>query len=266
MHKLVKSFSAIALFTTFLSTPYAVENDKAIAEVNGEPIMATELLTYAKVKNPQANLQEQNVRTQLLKAYIGRELLFQEAMRQKYDEREIVKIALENQRREVISQALIATILTEKPITDAQVRAYYDNNFANRKEVEYKVSHILVSTEAEANDVIARLNKGEDFAKVAQAVSTDSSAARGGELGWMHTSKMPAAFGESVKNTDVGKHSAKPAATTFGFHVILVEQSRPIQVPPFEQVSVQIKQSLTEQLVQNYIAELQKKAKIELMN
>lgn len=266
MHKLVKSFSAIILFTAMLPASHAVDNDKVIAEVNGKPVMASQLLTYAKVKNPQANLQDQVVRNQLLKAYVGRELLFQEALNQKIDEREIVQIALENQRRELISQALVAKILTEKPITDAQVRSYYDNNVANRKEVEYKISHILVTTEAEANDVISRLNKGEDFAKVAQAVSTDSSASRGGELGWMHPSKMPAAFGESVKNTAVGKYSAKPVLTNFGYHVIMVEQSRPLQIPPFEQMSTKIRKALTEQAVQDYITELQKKAKIELVN
>ena len=266
MQKIFKPIFALILFSTMLPLSYAVDNDKKVAEVNGEPIMASQLFTYAKVKNPQANLQDQAVRQQLIQAYVGRELLFQAALEQKLEEREVVQLALENQRREIISQALVAKIMAEKPITDEQVRNYYDTEIASRKDAEYKISHILVKTEDEANSVISRLNKGEDFAKVAQSVSIDSSASRGGDLGWMHPSKMPSAFGEAVKNTAVGSYSSKPVHTDFGWHVIKVEQSRPLQIPPFEQLKDRIKQALTEQVVTNYIGELQKKAKIEFFN
>lgn len=92
-----------------------------------------------------------------------------------------------------------------------------------------KASHILVATEEEALAVIAKLENGEDFAALAQEVSTDmGSAVDGGSLGYFAlngdtTSKMVEEFSAAVREQEIGTFSASPVQSQFGYHIILVE-------------------------------------------
>lgn len=133
MSKLKISISALIFSALTLPSAFAAE-DKTVAIINGDPIMTSELLTYAKVKNAKADLSDDNIRKQMIQAYVGRELLFQDAIAQKIDQLPIVKLALENQRHEVISQALIAKIVQDNPITEEKVRAAYDKKAAEQKD------------------------------------------------------------------------------------------------------------------------------------
>jgi parvulin-like peptidyl-prolyl isomerase len=83
-------------------------------------------------------------------------------------------------------------------------------------------SHILVATEEEANDVIARIEAGEDFAAVADEVSLDTESP-GGELPCpTHAFTFVESFANEVATSPVGEVS-DPFQTEFGFHVVLVE-------------------------------------------
>ena len=145
MSKLARSISALLLSAALLPGAFAADDkDKKVATINGDPIMASELLTYAKVKSPQADLTNADVRKQMIQAYVGRELLYQEAIARKLDKLPFVKLALENQEHEVISQALIATIMQEKPVTEAQVRSYYDLK-ANESKADFSNTQPLPS-------------------------------------------------------------------------------------------------------------------------
>lgn len=91
-----------------------------------------------------------------------------------------------------------------------------------------KASHILVETEEEANDIIAKLDAGEDFAALAKEYSLDGSAADGGELGYfaangLTTSRMVDEFTAGAQALEIGEYSKTPVASQYGYHVILVE-------------------------------------------
>ena len=133
MTKFRNSVSALIFSALTLPSAFAAE-DKIIALINGDPVMTSELLTYAKVKNAQADLSNDDIRKQMIQAFVGRELLFQDAVAQKIDQLPIVKLALENQRHEVISQALIAKIIKDNPITEEQLRSVYDKKVAEQKD------------------------------------------------------------------------------------------------------------------------------------
>ncbi len=82
-------------------------------------------------------------------------------------------------------------------------------------------SHILVDTEEEANELISRIESGEDFAQVAAQFSTDTgSGANGGSLGCAARGQYVPEFEDAVWNGTDGELIG-PVGTQFGFHVIL---------------------------------------------
>lgn len=124
-------------------------------------------------------------------------------------ERLIAKPAL---ARTKIRNALIADI----PTSQDQVRA----------------SHILVATRAAALELMDGRLQTEDFAVVAEEVSTDTqSAAQGGDLGWFPRGVMTTPFEEAAFSQPVGELPAEPVQSEFGWHIILVverEEDRPL--------------------------------------
>ncbi len=82
--------------------------------------------------------------------------------------------------------------------------------------------HILVETEEEANDVIARFNDGEEFADLAIELSTDTgTASNGGDLGWFTYDTMVPEFAEAAFSAEVGSVT-EPVQSDYGWHVIQV--------------------------------------------
>lgn len=143
-------------------------------------------------------------------------------------------------------------------------RAYYDGHkdeFASAC-----VSHILVATREKADDVRARIARGEDFAAVAKAESTDTqSAQKGGELGCdiTHDTGFVPEFLLAVFNQPVGEVGA-PVQTQFGFHVIKVTSR---QTPPYDQAKDQARQKLSaagQEKLLTWLQETVSKAKIEI--
>jgi peptidyl-prolyl cis-trans isomerase D len=96
--------------------------------------------------------------------------------------------------------------------------------------------HILVATEADALAVIDRLNKGEDWSKIAAEVSQDTSNKdRGGDLGWFGRGVMVQAFDDAAFAMQPGEIS-QPVKTDFGYHIIQVigREERPLDATQFE--------------------------------
>jgi peptidyl-prolyl cis-trans isomerase C len=107
-------------------------------------------------------------------------------------------------------------------------------------------SHILVATEAEALDVIARLDAGEAFADVASEVSTDTgSAAVGGDLQCQNIQGFDPGFATGLLGLEVGDRSGV-VASSFGFHIIERYEAPPELVAQAEQVA-------REQLTQGWL-------------
>lgn len=98
--------------------------------------------------------------------------------------------------------------------------------------------HILVATEDEAKTVLTRLQNGEDFAKVAQEVSTDTSSAQhGGDLGWTKTGTLVTEYETVAYGLKIGEIS-QPVNSQFGWHIIqlLGKEIRPLDSYSFEQL------------------------------
>ena len=111
--------------------------------------------------------------------------------------------------------------------------------------------------------MIVRLNKGEDFAKVAGEVTEDPSGkTSGGDLGYFTKEQMVPEFADVAFKLDKGQISA-PVKTQFGWHVIKVEDKRMKPPPSFDEVKPQIEQFVVRKAQADLVTKLRGDAKIE---
>ena len=152
-------------------------------------------------------------------------------------------------------------------VSDEALKAEYERIKATMSGTEYKARHILVAKEGEAKEIIARLKKDPGaFAKLAAERSKDpGSAARGGDLGWFDLRGMVPEFGAAVSKMEKGKITEEPVKSQFGYHVIQLEDSKPIEAPPLDEVKAQLSQQLQQQAVKKQLDTLKAAAKIELV-
>jgi len=87
-------------------------------------------------------------------------------------------------------------------------------------------SHILLETEADAFNAIARIEAGEDFAAIAMELSTGPSGPAGGQLGCVDTTTFVVEYVDGARASGVGV--TEPVESQFGFHVIDVRYLGPL--------------------------------------
>ena len=241
--------------------------DGVAATVNGTPI--SERLVGVMLKQRadlgrQANAEARN-------AFIDRlamqAVISQEAVKKGLDKVPEVSDQLELSRQSVLVDAFVKDYMKNNPVTDDMVKAEYEKIKTQMAGTEYKARHILVEKEAEAKDVIARLKKNpKAFEALAKEKSKDrGSKASGGDLGWFDPRGMVPEFGTAVAKLAKGKFTEEPVKSQFGYHVILVEDSRPAQVQALEQIKPALTQQLQQQNLKKFFDEMKAKAKIEIV-
>ena len=195
---------------------------------------------------------------------VNREVIAQAAQKRGLDKNPDVAAQMEMARQAVLVRALFEDEVKKNPITDAQLQQQYEQFKSSMGTNEYKVRHILVDKEDDAKAIIAELNKGGDFAKIAKDKSKDpGSKDNGGDLDWGPSARYVPAFANAVTSLQKGQTTQVPVKTDFGYHVIRVDDVRPLQVPPFAELKEQFRQRAQQQQVQKMVMDLRSKAKIE---
>lgn len=160
---------------------------------------------------------------------------------------------------------LVSPLVT---VTEKDIQSYYDQNKAQLGEpAQVRARHILVSTQAEAEELVKELRAGADFAKLAQAHSIDTgSAKQGGELGFFTQDQMVPEFAQAAFSLPVGQIS-DPVKTQYGYHIIQVEEKKEAQIPSLDQVRSRIQDTLRsqrlDQMVPLWIQQLEATASIQ---
>lgn len=233
----------------------------AVAVVDDKPIKRYTFDAYVARHSQQEVNAEQ--RDQLLDQAINVQVLAQEALRQKLDHEPAVAGDIEVMRMMRLANALLRQHMTDHPITEEALQAEYARRTANFREPEFRARHVLVPSEAEARDVVKQLERGVKFDRLARARSIDpGSAKQGGDLGWFTAGTMVAPFSEAVVALQKGKYTKAPVQTQFGWHVILKEDERMREPPPFESVREQLQGTLQEKVAEEFINGLREKAKV----
>lgn len=151
----------------------------------------------------------------------------------------------------VLQQAVAKNI---PPVTDAQVKAYFDRNHAMfDKPEQIRARHILVPDLKTAQIVESKLKAGGNFADLAKQYSSDPATKdKGGELGWFGHNQMVAPFDKAAFALQVGQIS-QPVKSPFGYHIIQLEEKRPAVKATFANSKDQIQQMMQQQAMQAQI-------------
>ncbi|MDR3578995.1 MAG: peptidylprolyl isomerase [Oryzomonas sp.] len=244
---------------------------QVVAEVNGSNI------TTGDFNNELKNLPEYlktmaetpQGRKEMLDTMVIRELILQQAAKDGLDKSPEVARKLEDLKKRLIVEAFLKKrVETDAKIGDDDLKKFYEQNKDKFKTGEQvRASHILVKTEKEAKDVLAQIKAGGKFEELAKKYSVDSSAAKGGDLGWFGKGSMVPVFEKAVLSLKEGQVS-DVVKSDFGYHIIKLTGKRPAGVRPFEEVKDQIKAAIMptkqQEVFQKIKDELKKSAKINI--
>lgn len=237
-----------------------------VALVNGQPITQQMFDAFARERQGQQSAgNPQQERSAIIDTLVNLRLLAQEAVKQGLDKNPEMVAEMKNDRISLLARAVIQQQLKDHPLTDESLKKEYDARIQKMSMKEYKARHILTTTETEAQAVIAQLNKGANFATLAKEKSIDTSSAQnGGELGWFSPDQMVKPFAEAVEKLKKGSYTQTPVHTQYGWHVILLQDVRAVQPPPFDEVKDQVRSIMQNRIIGEYIDGLRKKAKIQI--
>lgn len=243
-----------------------VPASETVATVNGTPVSKSRLDLLVKQGAAQGQPDTPETRKAILDQLSMQMVIAEEAVKKGLDKAPEVTEKLDLLRQSILANAYVQDYMKNNPVSEAALKAEYDRIKATITGSEYKARHILVEKESEAKDIIAKLKKDPGaFAKLAAEKSKDpGSKARGGDLGWFDVSRMVPEFGDAVGKLQKGKFTEEPVKTQFGYHVILLEDSKPVEAPPFDDVKASLSQQLQQQAVKKQLDDLKAKAKVEV--
>lgn len=252
-----------ALMLTGSATTIAAEGDKVIAEVNGHAITTWTLERYARQRGLPPETPAEQQQKMLLDELINRELIYRDAVSLGIDKTPNITTEVEYQRINLIASVMLDRSSDRFQVSEEDLKKEYEKRENELSGKELKARHILLEQEADALKMITELDKGGDFAKLAGKHSTGPSAVNGGDLGWFKPGQMVAAFSTAAAGLSKGGYTQKPVQTEFGWHVILLEDTRNVEPPPFDSIKEQIRVGLQNKLIEDYIASLREQAKIQ---
>ena len=176
-----------------------------------------------------------------------------------------VEAELANARNVVLYNSALTDFIAKHPVSDKTVKVLYDEERKLWGENEISVSHILVKTQKEAEDLIAAVKRGADFVKLAAEKSLDDDTKdNGGSLGWQSPSVFGELFRREVEGLKKGEVAAKPLQSGAGWHVIYAADVRPAQdFPSFDAKRAELTEMISQKMLQQYVEDLEKKAAVK---
>ena len=261
MQKLSKLAAAL-LFGAMISAS-ALAAGNAFVTVNGVAVSQNLANVFIAEQKAQGAPDTPELKNAVREELIRRELLAQEAKKAGIDKKPEIAAQAEAARQAFFVRAYIQDYLKKNPISDAQLKAQYETIKSQMGNTEYKTRHILVASEDDAKTVIANLKKGAKFEELAKQSIDPGSKENGGDLGWTNASNFVKPFSDALTALAKGKYTETPVKTEFGYHVIVLEDTRPMTVPPFEEIKPRLAQQAQAQQVNKMVEALRAKAKVE---
>jgi peptidyl-prolyl cis-trans isomerase C len=204
-----------------------------VATVNGTAIPASWADAMMTEQKAQGAPDSEQLRKAVTEELVRREVLAQEARKKGLDKQPVTAAQMDLARQAVLIRASLQDYVKANPVSEADIKAEYEKIKANLGDKEYKVRHILVEKEDDAKGIIGKLQGGQKFEDLAKESKDPGSKDKGGDLGWANPGMFVKPFSEAMVKLEKGKFTPQPVKSVFGYHVIMLEDSRALKAPSF---------------------------------
>jgi peptidyl-prolyl cis-trans isomerase C len=247
------------------ATPKAAPAGKpgVLATVNGQPVSQAAYDVFLQDQVARGAPNNKEVQGAIREELIRREVLAQEAKKQGIDKQPGFQTRVDMMRQSALVAAYIDSYVKAHPVSEADVKKAYNDAVAKASKKEYKARHILVEKEDDAKAIIVKLKGGAKFADLAKDSKDTGSKDNGGDLGWNTPDAYVKPFSEALQKLEKGKYTTEPVKSEFGYHVIMLDDTRDATPPAYDQVKGNIQQRLQQQLIEKQVADLMSKAKVQ---
>ena len=218
-------------------------NKEVVAKVCGKEIKKEDVVNFANMLGPQLTMQFQSKDgvKKLVEEMVNQAMLYNNAIDEKLDESEEYKAEMAKAKENILTNMTFKKALECEEATDEELKNYYNEFKDEFSEPESRsASHILVDSEDKAKDIKAKIDKGEDFANLAQEHSACPSKANGGDLGTFHRGQMVKEFDDKVFSMSLGEVS-EPVKTQFGYHIIKLNEINVAKARSFDEVKDEVR-------------------------
>jgi len=264
MHSIKFSKIIALIFSGLIVASAQAQTPAPVAKVNGVAIPQARLDMAASARVSQGQPDSPELRKALRESLINEEILVQEAMKKGLDRTPEVATQLEMARQSVLVGAYMQDHVKNDTVSEEELRKEYEGLRGMLGDKEYNGRHIQVNTQEEAKDLITRIKKGAKFEKLAAEKSKDQSTKdNGGAFDWRNGGNLPRPFVDALAKLQKGKVAEDPVQTQAGWHVIRLDDVRPLKVPPLEEIKQGLQQRVNEKHFRNKVTDLRAKAKIE---
>ena len=249
------------------------DDSKALAKVNSETITERDYENYLRLRSTQQEpiVDKEKEKQVVLNEMVERLVLSQYALDNKLDQEPDNYLLMKRVRENILVQAAIRKMLKDNPVTDEDLKKRFQQEVEKTHKTEYRVRHILVKSQEEAIAIIGTLKKSGNFAAIAKGKSLDVQTGKnGGDLGWVNQGMVVPEFFEGVTALKKGQSSPAPVKSDFGFHIIKVEDSRPLKIPSYEEfindkrARANLHRKIQDERVEALAKDLKAKAKVTM--
>lgn len=251
-------------------------NAAVYANVNGEDVVEQDIqvlmraMQGAKFEDLPADAKQK-----IVEQAVERKLLTVEATKSGIEKEKEYTDALKRIKADLALEMWMKKIYDGVKVDAKDTKDYYDKNADKfMQPATVKARHVLVKTEEEAKAVLKELDGlsgqklADKFVELATSKSTGPSGQGGGDLGWFAANQMVKPFADAAFALKKGDITKTPVQTQFGFHVILVEDTKEAQKASFETVKEQIENGLKMEKFRVHVADkakkLREKAKVTI--
>lgn len=260
-----------ALVSLLLTCP-AMAEESIVAQVNKSSISQQALQDAVQLALMQNTSQSHNDHLQevVLDDLIVTEAMYQAAQKDQLSQKDDVKRALQAMQKKLLAEAWLVEQLAKEPITDEQIQREYQRQVqlakSGKNAHEYKARHIVLSDEAEAQQLIKRLKTGESFDLLAKTYSLDKhSATKGGQLNWMMPDQFISPLGDVLITLPKDQVYPTPIKTQLGWHIIKLDSVRDIVIPELSMIKSALLRNMVEERKANIIDQLMKKTQVNIV-
>jgi len=267
---ILSSIAAAVLGVSLNATVYAT--------VNGEDVNDQDIAVLMRaMQGAKFETLPSDAKQKIVEQAVERKLLTTEATKSGIEKDKAYLDALKHIKSDLALEIWMKKIFDSVKVDSKDVKDYYDKNADKfMQPATVKARHILVKTEEEAKDAIKQLEGlsgqklNDKFIELATTKSAGPSGQGGGDLGWFAANQMVKPFADAAFALKKGEITKTPVQTQFGYHVILVEDTKAAEKASFDTVKAQIENGLKMEKFRVQVSEKAKKlregAKVTLKN